>query len=159
MKHKTAPLIGGTCVSSRTTTTRTASRTASGLRSSSPAHRPAAAGSSSPAIARAADAASSLDAQIAAFTPEEQGTRQHQQPASRLSSRLQHAIDRLRWHICGVFGVKATEVSDAHVAKFLARMDDDYLFRALPGVGIQTEDDLRDWGRAHPSMEVSKAVR
>jgi hypothetical protein len=81
------------------------------------------------------------------------------QQASRLPSRLQHAIDRVRWHVCGVFGIKAIDVSDAHAAEFVTRIDDDYLFRVLPGVGIQTEDDLRAWAvaeRERPTFDVQR---
>jgi len=81
-----------------------------------------------------------------------------EQRPSRLPSRLQHAIDRVRWHICGVFGVKAIDVADAHVAEFLARTDDEYLFRVLPGVGLQTEDDLRAWGRG-VSAQAARGTR
>ncbi len=68
--------------------------------------------------------------------------------SSRLPSRLQHAIDRLRWHICGIFGVKAMDVRDKHVAEFLGRIEDEYLYRVLPGIGSLTIDDMRAWGRA-----------
>lgn len=62
-----------------------------------------------------------------------------------LPFRLRNAVERVRAHICGLFGVKAATVSDAHVAKFLGRTSPEYLFRHLPGIGYQTEEELLKW--------------
>lgn len=72
----------------------------------------------------------------------------HFEPADEprpLPTRLRQAIDRVRWHICGVFGVRESTVTDAHVAQFLLRVKQDYLFRKLPGIGYQSEEDLLRW--------------
>lgn len=64
-----------------------------------------------------------------------------------LPTRLKQAIDRVRWHVCGVFGVRESAVTDAHVAAFLSRVKADYLFRKMPGIGYETEEALLKWAR------------
>jgi hypothetical protein len=64
-----------------------------------------------------------------------------------IPNRLHTAIERVRWHICGVFGVHQTAVTDAHIAAFLRHVKVDYLFPNLPGIGCQTEEAMLKWAR------------
>lgn len=66
-------------------------------------------------------------------------------PPPRMSNRLHHAIARVRDHICGLFGAKASAVSDVHVARFVIASDENYLWRNMPGIGPIAEGELETW--------------
>lgn len=67
--------------------------------------------------------------------------------ADRLPSRLRQAIRRVRDHICGVFGVKASEVTDAHVAAFVQKLSFPYTYHNMSGIGYSTEKALKQWAK------------
>jgi hypothetical protein len=65
----------------------------------------------------------------------------------RLPHRLRAAIQRLREHLCSLLGVKASALTDAHVAAFARRAcpDGAYMYEHFQGIGYETREALLRW--------------
>lgn len=65
----------------------------------------------------------------------------------RASRRVQNGVTRIRDHICGLYGVKATEVSETHVAMFWLKIGNDYSYQYTHffNIGLSTSEELEKW--------------
>jgi hypothetical protein len=71
-------------------------------------------------------------------------------PEQNLPRRLRSAINRFRWHLCGLFGVSSETVTDLHVAQFALRVvrNFSYMYEHFNGIGIEVKNQLAGWSRA-----------
>jgi hypothetical protein len=61
--------------------------------------------------------------------------------------KLQSAIDRVRWWLCGQHGLHAVAIKDHHVAAEVRDAKDDDLLNLHHGLGIDGLALLRKWAK------------
>jgi hypothetical protein len=61
--------------------------------------------------------------------------------------KLQSAIDRVRWWLCGKHGLHAVAITDARVAEHVAESVNEWLLETHHGLGIDGLAALRKWAK------------
>jgi hypothetical protein len=61
--------------------------------------------------------------------------------------KLQSAIDRVRWWLCGQWGKNAATITDYSVASAVMVSKDDHLLETHHGLGIDGLAALRKWAK------------